>query len=118
MKAQFSLELMLAFAAYAALVASLVAAVNHLNAEGKDRKSELVDKAELEAVCTVLDSFAANARNTAMKLELNSSRYSVGEDGRSISLGGASKSNASAKCLSRIRGRGTLEVEENEREST
>lgn len=117
-RGQFSLELMIAFAAYAALIASFVGALNYLSAEGKARAAELVEKTELEAVCSVLDSFAVNARNTAMKLEVDSSRYVV-ENGSIKFEKRFSKTNASVsvKCFSRMGGRGVLEVEESSRES-
>jgi hypothetical protein len=107
-RAQFSIELLAAMAAYFALLAALISAQNAAGAGLGEAASGAADRQAASSACLFLDFFSADGRNTAATLW---DQPNLSTAGRTVFVGAGNST-----CLSRIAAGGAVRVEQNERE--
>jgi len=108
MKAQLSLELMLAIAAYFALIAAFASFETQVGERARNEATSASSFLKARAACAVIDEFSLSARNTAVdfsQLEnATASENTVFIDG------------ANATCNSPVRSQDGLRVAQSKRE--
>jgi len=107
-RAQFSMELLLATAAYFALLAALIAAENDAGAGLSAAADTLSDRQAASLACLYLDFFSMDARNTALRL---GGRREIAANGRTVLVGAGN-----ATCAAQVAVEDRIRVEQNERE--
>jgi len=107
-RGQFSLELLVAMAAYFALIAAFIAAENSASAGLAAEARALSDRQGASLACLYLDYFSLDARNTAVRLD---DWGKLAANGRTVFVG-----MENATCLAKIAAEDRIRVEQNEKE--
>lgn len=114
MKAQLSFELLLVLAAYVALLSVFAVAEKGFGEKAREEAGLASARIEAGAACFLLDSFSANARNTAMEFERAPQNFSG--SGRKLVFKSSEGVSGSAYCLNRLRSTNVFGVRQSEKE--